>query len=279
MKCIQCGSANTPDAKFCRGCGNNLEEQQKASLQEQERLAQERKEQQERLAEARKKRFALWRDRLWRYKVVLGCVLLSLAVVGGYLYYQKVETDKAIALKKQQEEAEARAEAEAEEARRLAAKAHLITRKSVGSIQIGMNVAQVRELLPNMKLVVSESGDGLKLVEVRDGEDVVMLLVGDQAQPINDRTEIEEAIVCDKRYATEEGVHPGMLLRDVEGIYGKLTSISMSELESREYAGFAQRPTGITLQVEGGIYIQGKRETTQFSPNASVLCIYINKYS
>jgi len=76
------------------------EEQQKASLQAQERLA-----------EARRKQFELWRDRLWRHKVVVGGILLSLVVGGGYWSYQKQETEKLIAAERQRD-AEARAKAE-----------------------------------------------------------------------------------------------------------------------------------------------------------------------
>lgn len=95
-----------------------LEEQQKLSLQEQERLAQERNEQKERRAEARRKQFELWRDRLWRYKAVVGVILLSLVVGGGYWYYQKQETEKIIAAEKQRV-AEVRAKVEAQYYERL----------------------------------------------------------------------------------------------------------------------------------------------------------------
>lgn len=119
MRCRKCGSENNADANFCRGCGNKLEtaeeneqrrireaeeneqrklraeEQRKASLLEQERLAQERRKQQELLADARKKQLAIWRDRFWRYKaVVVGGILLSLVVGGGYWYYQTLQTLK-----------------------------------------------------------------------------------------------------------------------------------------------------------------------------------------
>ena len=146
MRCLKCGSENNAEANFCRKCGNKLEtaeEYEQRRIREAEenerrklRAEEQRKAsllEQERITEARKKQFELWRERLWRYRAVVGGILLSLAVGGGYWYYQKVETEKAIALQKQQEEeqrlkaeAEAEARTKAEEARRLAAKAHLI---------------------------------------------------------------------------------------------------------------------------------------------------------
>ena len=69
MKCLKCGSENGFGAKFCGTCGNDLEEQQKAYLQEQERLAREQKEKQERIVEARRKQLELRRGwvRRWFY--------------------------------------------------------------------------------------------------------------------------------------------------------------------------------------------------------------------
>lgn len=165
----------------------------------------------------------------------------------------------------------------------------LITRKSVGPVQIGMTVAQVRKALPNMKLVASMDGDNADLFEVKDGDTTVMLMYPEEVfemrrteLAITDRSRIAVLLVCDKRYATIEGVHPGMFLRDVENTYGKLTKITMSEIESREEAEFARMPTGITLRVGGvnyaqaGIYLRGKRQTTQFYPDASVRCVAID---
>ena len=132
MKCIQCGSENTADAKFCRGCGNNLEEQRRVALEEEKRLAQERKEQQERLAEARRKQIELWRNRTWGNKAFVrgltAAILLSLVVGGGYWYYQKQETAKVIAAEKQREE-EARVRAEAQA--KAKAEAQRVTERSL----------------------------------------------------------------------------------------------------------------------------------------------------
>jgi len=89
------------------------EEEKKAVSAAEIRQAQERKEQQERLAEARRKEIDLWRNRLWKHKAVVGGILSSLVVGGGYWYYQKLEAEKTIAAERERE-AEANAKAAAQ---------------------------------------------------------------------------------------------------------------------------------------------------------------------
>lgn len=87
MNCLKCGRDNSPDAKFCRACGDNMDEQRKAALQEKERLAQERK-----------KQIQLWRDRLWgnrrakiRSLATAGAALLFAVIVGVILIWRDAE--------------------------------------------------------------------------------------------------------------------------------------------------------------------------------------------
>ncbi len=80
MNCLKCDRDNSPDAKFCRACGDNLDEQRKAALQEKERLAQERK-----------KRIQLRRDRFFGTKrrkllTVTTSLLVVAACAGLYLF-------------------------------------------------------------------------------------------------------------------------------------------------------------------------------------------------
>ncbi|QLQ26102.1 MAG: hypothetical protein HZT41_15735 [Dechloromonas sp.] len=140
-----------------------------------------------------------------------------------------------------------------------------------------MEVAQVRKLLPNMRFSASTGGDGVRQVEVWEGPSLIMVLAGDQEMPINNTTRITHARVFDKRYATKEGVHPGMLLRDVEGIYGKVTSIGLSEPESLEFADFARGPAGITFEVSGGfsrIYTQDKEDKLRSFARAHMSIVF-----
>jgi hypothetical protein len=163
---------------------------------------------------------------------------------------------------------------------------HLITKNSAGPVRLGMTVAQARKALPKQKFSRTADGEGLALIEVKSGETLEMILYAgeDNAEsPINEKARVQAISVFGERYMTAEGVHPGMPLRDVEKKYGKLTGISMSEIEMREYAEFSKKPASMLLKVGlpeigiAGKYAEGKRETKTYFPSAVVTDIEISE--
>jgi hypothetical protein len=110
-------------------------------------------------------------------------------------------------------------------------RARLIAKNSVGPVQLGMTVAQVRKALPQARLARTTEGDGIAMIEVKQGTAVEMVLYAGEADPegpIAERARVEVIAVLGETYSTAEGAHPGMLLRDVEKIYGKLVKITLS---------------------------------------------------
>jgi hypothetical protein len=163
-----------------------------------------------------------------------------------------------------------------------------ITSSSAGPVRLGMTVAEARKALPKHRISRTTDGEGLALIEVKKGDTVEMVLYAGEEnpdKPIAEKAKVEAVSVYGPAYATAEGVHPGMTLREVEKRYGKLTSITMSEIEAREYADFARKPAGLQLRVGlpeigiAGKYAEGKRETKAYAPSAVVTSIEINKYS
>ncbi|HEX6729678.1 MAG TPA: hypothetical protein VF074_06695 [Pyrinomonadaceae bacterium] len=160
----------------------------------------------------------------------------------------------------------------------------LITEKSIGPVRLGMTVARVRKALPGYKLSRTSDGEGLALIAVeRRGKTLLTLYAGelDPNRRINDRAVIEHIEAIDASYRTSAGVHTRMSLREVEKRYGKLKEITLSEIESREYASFDKQPAGIHLRVmsdsgAAGTYAEGKNSTKQYAPNAYVFSISIN---
>ncbi len=161
-----------------------------------------------------------------------------------------------------------------------------ITANSVGPVQLGMTVAQARQALPTFSFGRSTDGEGMALIEVRSAGVVEMVLYageGDSQSPINDLASLQAIFVYGSEYATPEGVHPGMPLSDVESRFGKLTEITLSEIESREYADFANKPPGLTIQVGlpevglAGNYSEGERRTSAYFPTAVVTNIMISE--
>ena len=161
----------------------------------------------------------------------------------------------------------------------------LITKNSVGPVRLGMTVAQVRKALPQARLARTTEGDGIAMIEVKQGTAVEMVLYAgevDPEGPIAERARVEVISVLGGNFSTDEGVHPGMLLRDVERIYGKLVKLTRSDIESHEHAVLARHPAGLSFKVElpeiglAGKYPPGRSETRVYAPSAVVRRIEVD---
>jgi len=159
----------------------------------------------------------------------------------------------------------------------------LITNNSVGSVRLGMTVAQARRALGGLTLSRTSDGEGIALIAVKRGKQTIMTLYADEQNPrsrINERAKIEFIEVWDARYYTPDGVHPKMPLREVEQKYGQLKEIRLSEIEAREFATLATQPVGIQLRVTNdtgmaGIYNEGENTTTRYAPSTYLKSISI----
>lgn len=160
----------------------------------------------------------------------------------------------------------------------------LITPESVGAVRLGMTVAAARKALQGHTLQRASDGDGVALIAVLNGRKTVLTLYAgeeDPAAPLREKAVIELIEVTDARYATRAGVHPGMLLPEVERHYGKVKRITRSEIEAREYAEFRASPPGMDFRVqaksgaEAGVY-KGTVATT-YTPTAYLYSVSIRK--
>lgn len=153
-----------------------------------------------------------------------------------------------------------------------------VTSVSAGTIRLGMTVAQVRKALPHYRLSSTADGDGVPLVAVAKGKTTLgYLYAGD-----NRNGKISSIEVVDRGYSTVEGIHPQMLVKDVEQKWGKLKSIQLSEIESREFATFTRSPEGIGVRVQGtsgfaGDYARDEPRTARYHSGASVYSLLIQK--
>lgn len=161
-----------------------------------------------------------------------------------------------------------------------------ITQDSVGAVRIGMSVAAVRKAVAPLVLERSSDGEGVALIGVKRGRDTVMTLYAgeeDRDAKIDENAKIEQIWVWDKNYRTDGGVSPGMTLASAEKIYGKVKKITMSEIESREFAEFTNHPEGIEFRLLGkggdaGVYPSGTNETNVYSPNAYIFSINVTRW-
>lgn len=159
----------------------------------------------------------------------------------------------------------------------------LITPDSVGSLKIGMTVAEARRALPRHTFSRTSDGEGIALIDVKINNRTDFYLYAnefDSNQPIDNNAKIVFVEIINSQYRTEKGVTANMTLAEVERRYGKLQSIVLSEIESREYARFAEQPLGIDLKVanrngQAGIYANGENRTAQYSRNSYVASIIL----
>lgn len=158
---------------------------------------------------------------------------------------------------------------------------NLITANSAGNVKLGMTVAEARNALSGMTLERTTDGDGVVLISARHGENTIMTLYAgeeDRDSRIDETAIIEFIEVWSEHFQTNEGVGPAMKIAEVEEKYGKVMEIMTSEIESREFATFAEHPTGLQFRVMGddaaaGDYAEGENVSTAYTPNASLFSI------
>ncbi len=162
---------------------------------------------------------------------------------------------------------------------------NLITQDAVGQVRLGMTVAQARRAMPRYQFRRTSDGEGIALVEIRRrGRTYMTLYAGeeDPSKTIDNTARIEQIEVWNSIYRTPRGVYPRMRLSSAARIYGRVQEIMMSEIESREYATFANQPSHLTFRVQAfgrnaGIYPRGQNKTTRAASNAYIFSIIISQ--
>jgi hypothetical protein len=154
-----------------------------------------------------------------------------------------------------------------------------ITAEGVGPIRLGQTLAEARRASPGTVFERRSDGEGVALVQVTRGRDTTLVVYAgedDVGKPVDWSKTIERIEVFGSALATGQGVRPGALVADVEKIYGKVTEISVSEIESREYVTFHRQPSWLTFRLNyTGVFSTGSRKTTKYQPNAKILSITI----
>jgi len=153
-----------------------------------------------------------------------------------------------------------------------------IDAKAVGALRLGMTVAQARRALKGFTITARQDLDQLGILAVARNGTRLLDLYPDQDNPNKQAAVIEVIRVYDPECATVDGVHPGMLLREAEQRYRRVTRLVQTESEPREYAEFAKLPPWISVQVgngEAGIYAKGRRCGSSYQPSARITSLWI----
>ena len=151
----------------------------------------------------------------------------------------------------------------------------------MGRIRLGMTLDEARRTLGTAAVLSrTEDGDGAAFVAVMEGKEHTLTLwanEGDPARPIDWSRPIEYIDTFNGAFHTAAGVRPGALVEDVVRLFGPVTEIVMSEIESRQFIGFERQPPGLTFRLDyTGTFTDGGRRTTRFSAGAKILSIAIS---
>lgn len=152
---------------------------------------------------------------------------------------------------------------------------YTITTGSAGPIQLGMPSAEILAALPGVTAGVELDGEGIEWMTLSMNNETLMNVMLDK------NTHTASLIrVLSPRFATAEGVRVGENLQSAGDKLGGLTEIQWTEVESREFATFANMPTTMVFQVisnEGtaGVYSNGETITTIASASAAIHSIWL----
>lgn len=154
---------------------------------------------------------------------------------------------------------------------------YTITANAAGPVQLGMNSADIIAALPGATASTEKDGEGITWMTLTSrGETLMSILLDD-----NDHSAVLIRIMSPK-FVTEQGVRVGENLQSAGEKLGGLTEIQWTEIESREFATFANNPPTLEFQVVGndgtaGIYANNEKITNTASPSARIHSIWINE--
>jgi hypothetical protein len=157
--------------------------------------------------------------------------------------------------------------------------AHLITIASIGPVELGTSLGEARSAMPNARFDRSSDGEGVALVQVTLAAGESVIVWADEEDPASDidwSKKIRSMETFSEVFHTQEGVHPGSLVADVEKRYGKTRSVEMSEIESRQYITFENQPAWLIFRLDyTGKFTEGSRVTTEVAPGGRIQSIAI----
>jgi hypothetical protein len=159
-------------------------------------------------------------------------------------------------------------------------KTYLITPSSIGPIKLGMTLDEARDAFPSATFERTSDGDAAALVSIRVDKEVLMNVYADEDNseaPIDWSKKITFIEALSALCNTEQGIHPGSSVLDVEKLLGKTKEIQKSEIESREYIRFTNQPKALIFRLDyTGIFKGNERKTTKFDLNGKIDSISIS---
>lgn len=150
----------------------------------------------------------------------------------------------------------------------------LITETRIGPVALGGRV-------DSAIATRTSDGEGVALVNIAINGDTIIAYLGedDPSTPIDLNKPILSMETMSPRFLTDQGVHAGSLITDVEKVYGKTRVIGKSEIESREFITFENQPAYLNFRIDAGsgVFENDSMSTTRFVPGSRIFSISIRK--
>jgi hypothetical protein len=154
----------------------------------------------------------------------------------------------------------------------------LISSSGIGYVELGKTLAEASRRSPDLVFERTSDGEGVALVAVGLGSDTLIAYTGEDdvsSQPDLER-KVQSLEAITPGFMTAHGIHPGSLVSDAESVYGKITRIDRSEIESREYVTFANQPSNLTFRLDAGSGVFGDSSvTTNLKPRSRIFSISV----
>jgi hypothetical protein len=157
----------------------------------------------------------------------------------------------------------------------------IVPQSGIGPVRLGITLDEARRALPNARFARTSDGDGAALVEVSIAQDQMVVVGADEddpKSPIDWTKKIGWIETRSAAFRTSEGVHAGMVVTDVEVLFGPVTEIVRSEIESREFISFARQPAGLVLRLDyTGVFAARQASTRTYQRGAKILSIAVSR--
>ena len=152
-----------------------------------------------------------------------------------------------------------------------------ITNEAAGTVQLGMSSAEILAAFPSVTAKTEKDGEGITWMTLNlKGESLMSVLLDEY-----DHTAVLIRVTSPK-FVTEQGVRVGENLHSAAEKLGGLTEIQWTEMESREFASFANEPKNVDFQVAAadgtaGVYNDNETVTNVIAPKAYVHSIWLTE--
>lgn len=144
----------------------------------------------------------------------------------------------------------------------------------IGYIKFGMTLEEAKKEYPKANFVRSSDADGAPFVDINMDKDNLMSLNANEDDPdkaINWRNKIVYMETSNSACKTANGIYPGILVKDAEKILGKITEITVSEIESREYIHFQNQSKKFTFLLYRPDNTTNLEQGTTHYPDGSII--------